>query len=353
MKTIAERITHDGLEREILRRDRELRDCAKRYGKYHALKAPPAPGKETDTLAPFIGELRAGYAMLLALVHQHLQPDTQIENANRFSKAACDHIATIDRKISQLDEEGRRSMLEETEKQSLSEYVVVIGSFLFKAIITAGEVVFLTSTFQVTGSTFLDSFVWAVALGVVVFVLADVTALLWLKPKRIIYKILFATMALTGMTLLFSVIAGLRSRAMGLHNVDISPNVFVIINLAFFTASVFLSMVLTQMFDTIPSLSAQARQTYRTMSRALQKRILEHRRERIMRKSYDGVQAAKAIGNYAAHLENWIESLSLESIEIFKTTNLLYRNDGGVPDCFCKPHPELPPVNTTPDLKGE
>src|ERR1035437_6873576 len=108
-------------------------------------------------------------------------------------------------------------------------------------IISIGEIMFNTKSFQVTGENMLFALILSISVSFAVFVFSHIAPFLYKSRKTTFQRRLVLFGSLLFVTGLFTALAIFRSTYLANHDVHIDPFYFVIINLFFFVVSALLS----------------------------------------------------------------------------------------------------------------
>src|SRR5205085_1622319 len=151
--TIESGIHDPALEKHIQKRDAELKTIARKQGMFFGQKNRPA--LQGETLNPYVGEFMAGYEELAIHVREHLQPESHLPKA----KLEAGHFQDKDKRIVAKVKEIK-SLAELAERRlgnftpgTMPLRIVAVLSITF--IISIGETLWSTKSFQVTGESML------------------------------------------------------------------------------------------------------------------------------------------------------------------------------------------------------
>lgn len=340
------------LEQFIQEKDAGLKELARKNA--HHFAGRNLPGKEDTDLAPYTGDLKSGYEALGAKMLSHLQPHTHFPEA----KMDADFLREKDK---QLDIEIRK------QEDQIKTHEYILGDFnpkvlkdrlrlmgIITIIIAIGEILFNTKAFQVTGENLLFAFILSISISVAVFVFSHLASFLVKAAQTKWKRRLIIASSLILVTGLFTALAIFRSRYLATHQIQINPLYFVVINLFFFIVSALLSFYLLPPWSEIKQNYAKLK-----LSDAIQKcknaiSLLKAEKERIKEVVLENTKYRVRISYYANYCAERIRKMYRESLDLFKSTNLVYRTDRCVPECFSHAvlDPEIEshsliPLNTT------
>lgn len=333
------------IEQAIHKKDAELKELADKNAKHFAKRNLPLP--TGDKLSHYTEEIKYGYEGLVAFVYQQLQPSVRFPE----SKIDADFIQA---KIKQLEEEIQQE--KNQNNQDEYEYGDTLKNFDSKNVssrmktaviltipIGIGEIVFNTKAFEVTGENLLFALLLSIGISSAIFVFAHLFPMIYKETKDKTKRnlILFGSPLLA--TLVFIALAVFRSQLLEKHEVTIQPVWFVIINLFLFTVTAFLS------YRFMPS--KEELKEHQMLFKRHQ--VMEHRKQKIEQckteiesMKYAFIEKTKQwvrITYCAEYCVERIKKMYSETIGLFKSTNLSYRTDKQIPDCF---HNEVSEMNT-------
>jgi hypothetical protein len=320
------------LEKLINQKHAEIKGQARKNAGNFANRNLPKPTR--DTLAHYTGEIRGAYEELAAFIHQRLQPDAHLPKVRMKSVRMEDKKMHIDNEVNVRGNQNNSDafQLKGYHPQNIISRIriALLVTFLF----CIGEILFNVQAFQFTGENMLFSLIIAVSLSFAVFVLSHLAPLLYKSATTRIRRwvIIIGTLLLANG--LFIALAVLRSIMFAEQNISISPQYFVIINLFFFVVSCFLSFYILPSWEEIKEhqLHLEKYRNIKKRNKEIEafKKEKEQLQDSMAEQTMQHIQAAI----YAKHLDERIIRMCRESIEIFKSTNLLLRTDGETPDCF-------------------
>lgn len=338
--TIASGNIYDpALEDLLQKRDAELKVTAEKNSKNFAQRNLPA--LVGDNLLNYTGEIKAGYEKLATEVFHYLQPEAHFPEAKVDADYFKEKVKNLDTEINEKEAQNQR------DENSLKDFAPnsiptrVLWAFLITFLITIGEIVFNTKAFQVTGENMLFALILSIGVSISVFVLTHITPMLYKAAKTKLQRLTVIVGALLLVTSLFTALAIFRSSYLATHDVHIQPGYFVIINLFFFIVSALLSFFVLPSWSEIKENALQLKLQYVVKKRKKEIEQLKAEREKIMVTIMERTKVRIRIAHYANYAVERIRKMYLETMGMFKTTNLTYRSDNTPPDCFSEDPPSL------------
>lgn len=325
------------LEEAIDKKDRALKELARSNGKHLAMRNLPAA--IGDRLHPYLGELKSGYEELAAYIQQHMQPATHIPQAQMENAAAKEKDKQLDLEIKKKEDQAAndRHSLGNYHPGSIALQILIVAILTF--IIWIGDTVYLTKSFAITGENFLFSLVLSISVSVAAFGFSHLASFLLKSAKSPFWwrVILFSSLGL--ILAVFITLAIFRSRYLAAHDIEVSPVSFVIINFFFFIVSALLSFFILPSWQEIRDNIASLKK-YNGIKKNLKKaENLRNEKEERKKILADRNSQRIELNHHAQYSVDLVRKKYAESVEIFKGTNIVYRTDRQVPDCF----EELPP----------
>lgn len=320
------------LEKIIETQDAELKGLALKKAKHFAKCNLPAPKK--DYLSNYTGEVTAGYKRLIADALHYIQPGANLPESKMEAKFFEEKDIELEREIRDRENQNRNDEFDLNNHSSNNLVLRIVFVLLASLVIYIGEVVYSSKSFQITGDNYLMSLIMAISICFVMNVFSHVAAFRFKAAQTTNERRLIAAGALGLATIVFFVMAILRSEYLATHDVHISPIYFVLFNLMFFITSAGISTYF------LPSY-AEIKQNMKAekMLRVIEKRkseikALKVEREKIKEEILEKTKERVRIGYYTGYIIDRIKMMHLEAIELFKSTNITYRSDREVPDCF-------------------
>ncbi|MEI6816616.1 MAG: hypothetical protein WCL14_08395, partial [Bacteroidota bacterium] len=339
---LAKVTTNPELENLIHKKDIVIKDLARKNGKHYAGKNQPAPTGEK--LDPYIGDIRTGYEELASQAHQFLQPGTHLPEGQLEADRAKEKYERLDKEIFDLKEKNSHDNYELNHSDSKGVNHRIRIALVVTAIILIGEILFNAKAFEISGENLLFALLISFAVSVSVYALSHVVPLIYKKIDKPANRWIFVVLTSVITVSLFIALANLRVILLAQRELSISPVIFVIINLFLFIVSVFLS------YHFLPSLEEIKGSLHvRNLNKVINNRIKEiasKEKEKEELKIYimEKAKTIVRINNYSDYISKRIEKMYHESAEIFKSTNLTFRTDRKVPDCF---YDALPSADVT------
>jgi cation transport ATPase len=327
------------LEEMLQKRDVELKVLAEKNSKNFAQRNLPT--LVGDHLLNYTGEIKAGYEKLGTEVFHYLQPEAHFPEAKVDADYFREKVKKLDTEINEKEAQNQR------DENSLRDFAQnsiptrVLWAVLITFLITIGEIVFNTKAFQVTGENMLFALVLSICISIAVFVFAHMTPMLYKGAKTKMQRISVVVGALLLVTGLFTALAIFRSSYLATHDVYIQPGYFVIINLFFFIVSALLSFFVLPSWSEIKENALLLKLQYVVKKRKKEIEQLKAEREKIGATIMERTKVRIRIAHYANYAIERIRKMYLETMGMFKTINLTYRNDNTPPDCFSEDPPTL------------
>ena len=329
------------LEEMLQKKDAELKVLAEKNSKNFAQRNLPA--LTGDHLTNYIGEIKAGYEKLAADVYHYLQPEAHFPEARVDAGYYKEKVKNIDTEINDkaAKNQNDENALKDFARNSIPSRITwaLIGTL----IITLGEIMFNTKAFQVTGESLLFALILSICISFAVFIFAHITPMLYKEASNKLQRIGIVSGALILVTCLFIALAIFRSSYLATHDVHISPSYFVIINLFFFIVSALVSFFVLPSWPEIKQNALLLKLQYVVKKRRREIERLKIDREKIMLTILERTKIRIRVAHYANYAIERIKKMYYETIGIFKTNNLISRNDSKPPDCFSDdpPTPEI------------
>lgn len=327
------------LEEMLQKKDSELKVTAEKNAKNFAQRNLPALAG--DNLLNYTGEIKAGYEKLAAEVAHYLQPESHIPEAKIDASYYKEKVKNFDTDKNEKEAQNRQ------DENVLSDFVRnnvpsrILWAFVGTFLITLGEIMFNTKSFQVTGESLLFALGLSICVSFAVFLASHLVPLLYKSATNKIQRISVVLGSLSLVTCLFLALAIFRSSYLESHDVHIRPFYFVIINLFFFIVSALISFFVLPTWAEMKQNAVMLKVQYKVNKR--KKEITKLQAE--IDKIHTIIQETSKIRVRIAHLANYsierIRKMYPETIGIFKTTNMTYRLDNTPPACFSEELPEL------------
>ncbi len=329
------------LEEMLQKRDDEIKVLVEKNAKNFAQRNLPA--LKGDNLLNYIGEPKARYEKLAADVFHYLQPEAHFPEAKVDAGYFKEKVKNIDLEMNDKEAKNQHdeNNLRDFARNSIPSRIT--WAFVATLIITLGEITFNTKAFQVTGESLLFALILSVCISFAVFLFAHITPMLYKGATNKLQRIGIVSGALVLVTCLFIALAIFRSSYLATHDVHISPTYFVIINLFFFIVSTLVSFFVLPSWPEIKENALLLKLQYVVKKRKKEIEKLKLEREKIMSTILERTKIRIRIAHYSNYAAERIKKMYYESVGMFKTNNLIFRNDGTPPDCFSDdpPIPEI------------
>ena len=329
------------LEEMLQKRDAELKVLAEKNSKNFAQRNLPT--LKGDRLSNYTGEIKAGYEKLAADVFHYLQPEAHFPEAKVDADYFKEKVKNLDTDINEKEAHNQN------DQNSLKDFAQsnipsrILWAMISTLIITLGEIAFNTKAFQVTGESLLFALMLSICVSVAVFVFAHMAPMLYKASTTRVQRITVVAGSLFLVTCLFTALAVFRSSYLETHDVHIQPFYFVIINLFFFIVSTLVSFFMLPSWVEIKENALLLKLQYVVKKRKILIEQLKAERDKIHATIMERTKVRIRIAHYANYAIERIKKMYYETMGIFKTTNLIFRNDNTPPDCFSEelPIPEI------------
>ena len=323
----------------------DLLEIARRDGKYYGLKNLPA--LDAPSLVPYYGNIKTRAEHGRSDVLTITQPDMhisaiQVLDANTKAKTT-EITADIDRlkhenDVDMLQLEGKTP----PPKKQGKNYLAVI----LAAAVNIADLIFNAMAFEFLGHGLLVSVGIGLGVSAAMYVLSNAIVYFLRRAQSEGKKFYLAAagcfLAACGA---FWVFSDFRAKMMSESDVSISPQLFFLLNIFFFVASIVIPIIFFK----------PRKESDNEQELARRFASVEERKEEIKRKKteLDALnKAAKeerekhlAILSYVAHTMNRITTMYYEAVASFKSQILLTRQDRSVPGCFSEPIADLSGVD--------
>ena len=329
------------LEKNIEKKDTELKERARKNGKHFAKSNPNLPLAVGDILLAYIREIKTGYEQLGAMMFHWLQPQTHFPQGKMDFDFAKGKEKQIDKEIKDKNDENNHAKYELQDFHPGSLPLRILLSLILSFIILAGEVFYNTKAFQVFVDNMLFALGFSIAIATAVLIASHAAAFLYKEAKTKLRRWVISISSLSIVSIVFYVIASIRSSYLSTHDVHINPLYFVVFNLFFFIVIAFLSFFILPTWEDV-------KEQYRQLAlyRAIKKRTQEIKKleaEKVRMKNEHHLTEKERIQiiYYANYQGERIRKMYAEAVGIFMGTNHIYRTDKQTPECFSQVIPEL------------
>lgn len=321
-----------GLENHIDKKHSELKDRAAKYGEHFGRKNLPKSGR--DNFAPYIGQLKHGYEELSAYSHQKLQPDAHLPKATMKVERAKERDKHYDSQIAEKNNNIGSDIFRLGDyhpKYFLSRLLIAL---IATGIIFIGDISLNIRAFEFMGGSYLRALLVAVSCSMALFLLSHATPLIYKSCKTKSQRILVIASSLLLALGISTAFAVLRSLMYSTQNTFISPLWFVIVNMFLFIIGTIVSFFFMPTWDELKEHLHNLGKWMRIKKEEKQvenlKKIKEANKDEALNDSIEHYQAVI----YAKHIDERIKRMYREAVQIFVNTNLIFRNDAQVPECF-------------------
>ena len=338
--TIATGNVYDpALDEMLQKRDAEIKILTEKNSKNFAQRNLPT--LVGDNLLNYTGEIKAGYERLAADVFHYLQPEAHFPEAKVDADYFREKVKNLDIEINEKEGQNQNDQNTLRDFAQSSIPARILWAVIATLLITIGEIVFNTKAFQVTGENMLFALVLSICISFAVFVFSHITPMLYKGVKTKWQRLTVIVGSFFLITILFIALAIFRSNYLATHDVHIQPGYFVIINLFFFIVSALLSFFVLPSWPEIKENALLLKLQYEVKKRMKEIEHLKVEREKIRETIMERTKVRIRVAHYANYAINRIRKMYFETLGIFKTTNLIFRNDSTPPDCFSEEPPIL------------
>lgn len=342
-KVTTPNINFPEVEKNLAALRADLLDIARRDGKYFGLKDLPA--YDAASLMPYYGNIKTRSEHGRSDVLTITQPDMHIaaiQTLDVDTKVKTDGLNTDIDRITHENDVDKRELEGKTRPEKCKpKYFETILSIA----VNLADLVFNAMAFEFLGE----------GLGVSIAIGLGVSAAMYALSNAIVYFMRRAAhegrkfyLAAAGCFLAacgaFWVFSNFRAQMMAESDVSISPQIFFLLNVFFFAASI-----------VIPIIFSSNTQTNADKELSRRFDLIDERKEEIKRKKAELEEITKAakeerekhlaILSYVAHTMSRITTMYLEAVASFKSQILLTRQDRKVPQSFAEPIAELAGVD--------
>lgn len=351
MKTNAMTIStgniHDPeLEKMLQKKDAELKEAARRNAKHFALRNLPG---DKDNIIPYIGELNTGYEELAAEAFQRLQPAAHFPEARMDADYFRERDKHLENEIKVKENKNINDSHELGDFTDSNIPARIRIAFIAAFFITAGEILYNTKAFQITGESMLFALFISICISVAVLVFSNIVPRLYRRAKDDFQRksVIGATLGIA--TAVFTALSIMRTEYLVRHDMHVNSIIFVIINIFLFIVATLTSYFIMPSRAEIEQNSYKIKTLHAFNRRKKEIELLKAEREKIKEIILERTKLRFRIAHQANYIADRIRKMYYEAVEIFKTTNLVYRTDGLAPKCFSEkpPEPDIDDFNYT------
>ncbi|MFA6089450.1 MAG: hypothetical protein WC755_06305 [Candidatus Woesearchaeota archaeon] len=327
------------MEAMIKKGGSEILETAKINGRITGIRNIPA--SVGDQIAPYIGDIKAKCEKLMADVNGHLQPEAQFPEAKMDADYFREKVGVIETEIKEKEAQNQ-SDESETRSFDKSSLPTRFGIALIVTLIMyTGDATFIAKSFQVTGENLLVSLILSIGVSVTVFAYSHMAPFLYKGAKSQAGRRKVVYVSLLGTTIVFVVLAIFRATYLANHDVHINPINFVIINLFFFIVSTLISFFMFPTWEEFKENTLKLKILFALKKRRKEVERLKKEIEKIKLTILERTKLRLRIAHQANYAAERIRKIYDEAIGVFITTNLQFRTDGKMPDCFINVHSDL------------
>lgn len=331
-------------DKRIAAKADSIKQTARKDGAFFAKKNRPTLSE--PSMLPYISRYATAFRELLVKEIGEIKPDMQQTKFNRFKEEMQKKEQEIDTRIDDLEHENRLDIrnLDGQPKPNVKKRNPIFAILL--GIIYLGELYYNALAFAYLGGNPIGAYLIGATVTLVEGILAFATGKNLVRieegdRKRYLQTGVFILINL-GIVIAMST---LRARMMDDTQLQTPPWIFFLVNIAFLAGSIVFSKFF---FPSSKETEAQSQASERH-------RIIEERTQEIKTLQQQKADLKKAfeeeektylyVMSVAQSVREQIDAHYRESVEIFKTENLVTRGDLGTPVCFFESIPEL--INDT------
>src|SRR5665213_369473 len=353
VQALAKVASNPELEAMLKKKDTELKDSARKNAKHYASNNQPAP--MGDKIGPYIEDIKTAYEALAAHARQYLQTGTHLPEGQIEADRTKEKCKALDTEISKLEDLNKNDSFELQHFDAKSVWNRIFLTLILTGIILIGEIAFNTKAFEVAGESLLFALTISVSVSFAVFILSHVAPILYKEITNKLKRRIFVISILTITMVAFYVLGIFRSTLFAQNSVSISPGYFVVINLFLFMVSVFLSYYL---FPTLEEIKGSIHNVKLHLAISKRKKAiaaLKVHKDELKHYMMELAKQVVRINYYTEYIIKRIEKMYFETVGIFKSINITFRQDRKVPTCFNDeiPRPELEHLIVQPFLNNE
>lgn len=320
------------LEQLIITRHPELTELARKNGRHFGRINKPDPFG--DKLTPFISDIKAGYEELSSTVFHKLQPQTHFPEAKMDSDYYKERDKALEANLADLEGKNQQAEYELHHFEPAELPVLGIVALFFSVLILIGEVFFNMKALQLIVDSLVSGLLASLSLAVGIVMAAHFTAYLYTRAKTKLRRWVIGIVSTTIVSIVFYIIALIRSQYLSRHDVQISPFYFVVFNLFFFCINTFLAFATLPVLEKFKDHLRHLRSFRAIKKRKKEIKKLQDQKMRLKEEKRQTEKERARIIYYAQYLNERVKRMYLEAVGIFKGTNLIYRPDKLTPDCF-------------------
>ncbi|HTA26658.1 MAG TPA: hypothetical protein VK809_02635 [Bacteroidia bacterium] len=322
-------------EQKSEKKHSEINALASKLGEHFGKRNLPKP--KGDSLIPYVGSFKHAYEEVSAFMHQRLQPDAHLPEATMKIKRAKERDKHIDSEISEKSNHISNSTFKLGDYHPNHFIYRFWIAIICTGVIFAGDTNLNAKSFEFLGGSYITALILAISLSLALFLLAHTTPLIVKSMKKVWQQRLVIVCSLSIALGISTVFAYLRSAMFASQNTYVSPSLFVEINMFLYIVSGVISFFVMPTWE-------ELKEHLHNLERWLhikktEKQVVallkakEINKDLALKDSMEHFQ----IVVYAKHFDERIVRMYRESVQIFINTNLIYRTDGQVPDCFHRP----------------
>lgn len=332
------------IEQMIEKKEFELKELASKHAKHLARKNLPAP--VGDTLIMYLEHLKVACESLAARVHQHLLPLMHKSEGVIESDFATKKHKRLDSEIEKRKHFNDNRKLE-LENSNASTYYRILIAGVLSFFIGIGDAVYNIESFQLVTANLLFATLFSIGCSFTALTLAHCIPIMYKKFTTRLGRIMFSGAMLTVIMLFFTALAIFRSEYLQEQEISVDSVWFVVVNLVFFLATLFVSALLLPTWEELKKNWRQfkVRIAIRKQKRKIHELFREKEKLRISEMEQE--KHCARISHYMDSCNHRINKLFHDCAGIFKRDNIAYRSDSKVPDCFNEPLPDID-VNPEP-----
>ncbi len=332
------------LEKIIEKKEHELKSLARKHAQHLAGKNLPA--LVGDSLAPYLGHLKAECESLAALVHQHLLPTMHKSERKIESDFASKENMRLDAEIQNMEHENHNREFER-EHFDASVYHRILLAGIIGIVICIGDTVYNIQSFEAVTDNLLFAMLFSLGCSVAALSLAHFIPMLYKKLTTRFGRITFGGAITAAVMLFFSALSVFRSQFLQGSGVTVDSGWFIVINMVFFLATMLVSALLLPTWEELQKNWKQIKLRIAISKQKRKIRNIFRQKEKLRIAEKEHEKHCARISHYRDSCNHRIKKLFADCAQAFTCENIAYRSDNKVPDCVNEPLPDID-VNPKP-----
>jgi hypothetical protein len=330
---------NEKVEKLLTEGSAEINDFGKNMGANLAERLlPQAIG---GSLAAIIGGIKAKAEKLCICVCKGLQSAVHFPEVNTDKLRVEAETKKALEVINELKFKNNDAITEQKKLNVGSFYNNVREIRIKSFLLFMAEAFFTSLSFQFFGENLLVSILIAIPFTMAVSEYSRLVADQYKKYHNPIKRRVFLMLATLFASLVFLGLSYYRSQALGKEGVSIGTLFFVLINIFIFLVSAFLHYKYSPTKEETLKFHAHKRLKKEIDQRKAEIIKIEEHINELEVNLNEKAKLAIEIDHYAKNCIEEVKKIYEEAVEIFKSTNIMLRKDGEIPECFAEPTPKL------------